>query len=139
MKNVAPNPSRLRRGRATVKCDFDESSKVNTISLSGIGSSAPRATLRNSPFVGAGSPQRPQAEDAVLRIFGRRLEEPDASRFGSLRNAFLLCRLAPMPQRPQGQIGRREIARLGRGAAAGRPPVVQILVACQKVLDHCLA
>src|SRR5258706_14851315 len=39
MKNVAPNWYFFRIGRATVKCDFDESSKVSTTSLSGIGSS----------------------------------------------------------------------------------------------------
>src|SRR5262249_54872698 len=40
MKNVARNWYFRRRGRATVKCDFAESSNVSTTSLSGIGSSA---------------------------------------------------------------------------------------------------
>src|SRR5262249_23739521 len=40
MKKVAPKPCFLSSGRATVKCDLQESSKGSTTSLSGIGSRA---------------------------------------------------------------------------------------------------
>src|SRR4051812_6931658 len=47
MKNVAPNLYFVRIGRATVKCDFAESSNVSTTSRSGIGSSANAGEVRS--------------------------------------------------------------------------------------------
>ena len=88
---------------------------------------------------GARLAERPQAEDAVLGVFGRRLEQPGADGLDALGDALLLLRGAPFAHAAQRDVGRGERAGLRRRAVAGRAPVVEILVVEQEILDHGLS
>src|SRR5207249_2784221 len=84
---------------------------------------------------GARLAERPQPEDAVLGVFGRRLEQPGADGLDALGDALLLLRGAPFAHAAQRDVGRGERAGLRRRPVAGRAPVVEILVVDQQILD----
>jgi hypothetical protein len=94
--------------------------------------------VRRRAHVGVGRLEAEEAKDEVFGVGGRCFDEPVTSRGDPRCGSLRLFRGGPFPERPDAQVGRREIAGLRRRPHAGRPPVIAACIAADEVLDHLL-